>query len=172
MGLYESLKAHFSYKDGGLYWKVIPFDSLGKNQVKAGDRAGWNNGVGKSGRMYRRIMFNGNTYYEHKLIYMWHHNDMPEFVDHKDNDSLNNDIDNLRPCTHQENMLNKKTYCNNKSGIKGVNWDKGHNSWEAKIAINKKQIRIGRFKSFDDAVKARREAELKHYDQNFYNSGG
>ena len=141
--LFEYLTTNFEYKDGGLYWRVIPFT---RNQVKKGDRAGWDNGVSKSGRRYRRVEINNKTYYEHKLIYMFHTGEIPENVDHIDNNSLNNKIENLRSCTHQQNMLNKKVYKNNKSGIKGVNWDKSHNSWEAKISIRGKQKRLGRLR--------------------------
>jgi hypothetical protein len=166
--LFEYLTNNFEYREGALYWRVTPFT---KNQVKQGDRAGWDNGISRSGRRYRRVEINGKCYYEHKLIYMFHTGEMPEYLDHIDNDSLNNKIENLRPCTHQQNMLNKKMYKNNTSGIKGVFFEKDRRKWKAVISVDKKQITVGRYNSMDDAIEARKKAETKHYNKEFYSSG-
>ncbi len=41
-----------------------------------------------------------------------------EYLDHISGDFLDNRISNLREVTHAQNMLNKKKYKNNTSGIK------------------------------------------------------
>ena len=51
----------------------------------------------------------------------------------------------------------------NKSGVTGVCWDKSHNRWKAQITLRKQTINLGRFDKFDDAVKARKEAEEKYF---------
>ena len=38
--------------------------------------------------------------------------------------------------------------------------------WSAEIHVNNEHIRLGMFANFDDAVKAREEAELKYYGWN------
>ena len=72
---------------------------------------------------------------------------------------------NLRICTHAENMRNQKLRTNNKSGVTGVHWDKRRNRWIATIKLNYKQKFLGSYINFDDAVKARREAEDKYFGE-------
>ena len=49
----------------------------------------------------------------------------------------------------------------NKSGVCGVKWDKSRGKWQASIKFQGHKYNLGRFDEFDDAVKARREAEEK-----------
>ena len=60
--------------------------------------------------------------------------------------------------------INRRTPKNNTSGVKGVSWYPKYNKWIARINVNKKRISLGYFENFDDAVKARKEAELKYYE--------
>lgn len=53
---------------------------------------------------------------------------------------------------------------NNTSGVKGVYWDKSRNMWMAAIQFRKESIYLGRFKSKQDAINARKEAEKKYFD--------
>ena len=59
--------------------------------------------------------------------------------------------------------INQNLRKDNKTGVKGVNWDKQSNRWQAQLQINKKKVLNRYFDNFDDAVKARREAELKYF---------
>lgn len=52
---------------------------------------------------------------------------------------------------------------NNKSGVKGVYWNKSENRWIAKIGLRGKTITIGRYKSLEEAAAARRDAEKKYF---------
>ncbi len=47
----------------------------------------------------------------------------------------------------------------NTSGCRGVSYDRSKKLWEAKIIFKGKRTRLGYFKNFNDAVKARKEAE-------------
>lgn len=51
----------------------------------------------------------------------------------------------------------------NTSGVKGVSWCKSRNVWESYINVHSKRIHLGRFSRFEDAVKARRDAEEKYH---------
>lgn len=83
-------------------------------------------------------------------------------VDHINHDKSDNRKCNLRICTVAQNNLNKSSY-KNKSGEKGVYWDR--NKWKVVITLNKKDIQVGRFDSFEDAVKTRKEAEIKYFGE-------
>ncbi|MFD0587651.1 HNH endonuclease [Paenibacillus sp. GCM10027627] len=71
-------------------------------------------------------------------------------VDHRDGNELNNQKNNLRVCSHAENMRNRKQtkLFKNKpptSKYKGVCWHKRNEDWEVRIKYNNKYICLGRF---------------------------
>lgn len=68
-----------------------------------------------------------------------------QIIDHINHDTLDNRKCNLRICKHQENIFNQKIHKNNKSGYKGVSFDKKTNKWRAYIKYNYKQINLGRY---------------------------
>lgn len=49
----------------------------------------------------------------------------------------------------------------NKSGVKGVSYDKARSKWSAEIMFQRKRYRLGRFDKLKDAAQARKEAEDK-----------
>lgn len=89
-------------------------------------------------------------------------------VDHINHKTHDNRKSELRVCEHYKNIVASKTYTNNTSGRKGVSWDKSRNLWTASITVNKKTHHLGRFANFDDAVKAREEAEKKYHKEYHY----
>lgn len=91
-------------------------------------------------------------------------------VDHRNHKKFDNRKSNLRIVSHQVNMFNKERYINNTSGITGVSWDKQKNKWRSQISHNKKRIYLGVFDNFDDAVKARKEAEEKYFGEFSYDN--
>lgn len=93
-------------------------------------------------------------------------------VDHKYGEHTRNDNRkyNLRVCKQQNNMMNCKISKNNTSGVTGVVWDKRGNKWIAVITYNYKQIYLGGFNNFEDAVKARKEAEEKYFGEYSYDN--
>lgn len=68
-------------------------------------------------------------------------------VDHKDGNELNNQKSNLRVCTHQENMFNRKLHSHSKCKYKGLAWKKSIQKYEVKIQLNKKCMYIGVFEN-------------------------
>lgn len=50
----------------------------------------------------------------------------------------------------------------NRSGTIGVAWKNNRSKWEAHIMYGKKLF-LGQFENLEDAVKARRDAELEYY---------
>ncbi len=91
-------------------------------------------------------------------------------VDHIHGENTRNDNRkfNLRIATPSQNGMNKKIYSNNTSGHTGVYWNKSRNRWVSYISINKKLVCLGSYKSKEDAIKARKEAEEKYYGEFSY----
>lgn len=141
MGITQDLlKEAFNYRDGELRRKVSP-----NRNIKIGDLAGHVRSDG-----YRAIMVHSELYLAHRLIFLYHHGYLPEFLDHIDGNPLNNDISNLREVTLQENQMNRKKNksMNGKptsSKFKGVSWDKLNKKWQAYIYIDGKQKNLGFF---------------------------
>ena len=77
---------------------------------------------------------------------------------------------NLRIATSQENNRNKTYTSKSRSGFIGVSFRKNRNKWRAYITINGKQVNLGVYNNFTDAVKTRLEAELKYFNEFAYES--
>lgn len=80
-------------------------------------------------------------------------------VDHINGNPLDNRKSNLRVCSQAENTRNARLRTNNKTGVRGVYWDKCRELWAAKISANNKTITLGRFATIEEATYARRSAE-------------
>ena len=87
---------------------------------------------------YKTVYLSTNTHSKmmllHRLVFLVHHNYLPNIVDHIDGEKTNNSIDNLREATHSQNMMNSKKGKNNTSGFKGVS--KYKNGWKSQIIHN------------------------------------
>lgn len=114
-----------------------------------------------SGYGYLKINLNNKdkriSKYIHKLVAetFIDNPEMKQYVDHINNDKLNNDIKNLRWVTKKENAQNSKLSSKNTSGIKGVFFNKERQNWKAAIKIDGINIHLGYFKSIEDAKNAR-----------------
>ena len=84
-------------------------------------------------------------------------------IDHINHNPLDNRKSNLRICTQMENSYNMPLPINNKSGCRGVGYDKSCKLWKAKIQYNRKLKYLGGFKTKEEAIKARKEAEQKYF---------
>lgn len=149
------LKEYFDYdeKHGNLIWKKQQQRGI---KIEIGSIAGWINERG-----YRYISFRGKDYKAHRLVWMYNYGQFPnEGIDHVNHVKDDNRIDNLRDVSQRENCMNKSIYLNNKSGHAGVSFR--YKKWRARINVNKKEISLGVFNKKEDAVKARKEAEIKY----------
>ena len=133
----DLLKRVFDYtEDGSLVWKVST-----SNRVKVGDIAGHlHKATG-----YFVVGIGGTHHKLHRLVFMYHHGYMPEFIDHVDCDPTNNRIENLRECTRQQNQFNRSAQANNKLGVKGVREHNG--KFTAQITLNRKSHYLGVFET-------------------------
>ena len=84
-----------------------------------------------------------------------------EEVDHINRNTLDNRKENLRRCTHAQNMMNRRVYKNNKSGYKGVSWHEKKKKFGAAIKANKKKYFLGYFDTAKDAAIAYNEGSKR-----------
>lgn len=152
----ELVRELFDYQPGGyLTWKVKSTNG----KMKPNDVAG---NLNKS-TSYYHVKVDRKVYQLHRLIFLWHHGYFPEQeVDHRDRNKGNNNIWNLRAISTQCNARNRKLSKNNKTGVTGVAYLKNANRYRAAIKVDGKFIYLGVYKEFDDAVKARYDAEVKY----------
>lgn len=59
--------------------------------------------------------------------------------------------------------MNAKISSANKSGVKGVQWDKSRKKWVAMLWLKGVRVLYSRFAKKEDAIRARREAEEKYF---------
>ena len=86
-------------------------------------------------------------------------------VDHINRNKLDNRICNLRVCTQQQNKRNRSIQCNNTSGVTGVSWVSKYNKWMAQIQINGKSKNLGCFNTKEEAINARKQAEIEYFGE-------
>ncbi len=78
-------------------------------------------------------------------------------IDHINLNPLDNRKVNLRVCTHQQNQCNRDLQKNNTSGVTGVSFYKPRNKYRARIKYFQRELHLGYYDNFTNAVQARNE---------------
>lgn len=108
--------------------------------------------VTKKRKKYRRIDICGRKIYAHRIAWAMYYGQHPDAeIDHKNGNSLDNSIMNLRKVSHQTNSQNAMLQAKSRSGYCGVNWHAETGKWRARVKINGREKYIG---LFDDPVEA------------------
>lgn len=84
-----------------------------------------------------------------------------EIVDHINRDRSDNRLQNLRVATKSQNAMNSKISSRNKYGCKGVIRYKS--GYRLNIVVNSKVIYLGFYENLEDAIIARKNAEIKYF---------
>lgn len=142
---------------GDFRWRAT-----GNNRTKVGDLAGH---VGDNG--YRRITLSVGGRMKrvmaHRIAWLVVHGEWPTgFVDHIDENKLNNRIGNLRLATKAQNTMNTGSRSDNVLGARGVTYVKActNRPYLAKISVDGKQRTIGHYATLDEAQAAYDAAAL------------
>lgn len=144
---------------GRLYWRNVSK----YHAEKVGQEAGCpvRNHCNK---FYWVVTIDGRKYKRAHLIFCLAYGRFPSpMVDHKNGDSLNDAISNLRNATVTQNAWNHKTRKRRIALPMGVRFSKrNHNRFEARISFHGKQIALGTFDSVEHAqeVYASKRKEL------------
>jgi hypothetical protein len=157
----EYLRQCVREENGRLFWLERPESHF----RRARDRDAWNaRFAGKEagcpmGKKCVRcqVMIDRNHFFRYVIIWAMYNNEWKSNIDHRNRDSLDDRIDNLRLATRNQQQYNQGIRSNNKSGFKGVSWVQKCQKWHASIQINGKSKNLG---YFDDPAKAS-EAYLK-----------
>jgi len=143
-------------------FEVLPEEGKLLWRVNKGSRAKVGQEVGK------QVTIDYMVYYTYRIICAMAHGD--DFdgnveVDHINRDRTDNSISNLRKVTHAENLRNRGLLSTNTSGYPGVYYCNRKNRkkrWRAGIRFEGKSIYLGIYATLEEAVSARKEAEVKY----------
>lgn len=154
-------------ESGKLFWRERPADMF---PAKTPRRAAclcalWNSRYADQEAFtcisdgYKTGAIFGANYKAHRVIWKLVHGFDPDQIDHVSGDRTDNRLHNLRDVSLEVNARNRKTPTNNRSGRIGIHkWAKnGITYWVATVGPHQQRY----FDSFDEAVAARRAAEVK-----------
>jgi len=156
----DRLKELFEYKDGQLIRKTRPSIRSFVGQI-----VGFPDADG-----YLKVSVDKRQYLVHRLVYLFHYGSLPKFLDHIDGNRKNNKIENLRPASKYQNVLNSKFRSDNTSGVKGVCWSARKRKWFARIYVDKKPMHLGYYEDIELADLVVYEARNKFHKE-FANHG-
>jgi hypothetical protein len=152
-------------KSGRLFWKERPRSLFstdrsfaiwnkryaGKEAFSAQNAYGYHCGA----------IFNQGLF-AHRVIWAMETGSWPEsHIDHINGIRTDNRIQNLRVVSAKENQRNMAKRKSNRSGACGVSMYKDNKRWIARIKAFGKTKHIGLFESIEEAVAARKAAELQ-----------
>lgn len=86
-----------------------------------------------------------------------------KICDHINGNTLDNRKENLRICSKKENQRNCRKHKDNKTGFKGIYYQKGAKKYHSQISVNSKIIYLGLFNSPVDAHAAYCQASAKYH---------
>jgi hypothetical protein len=111
---------------------------------------------------YLSVGFGNKEYLVHRIIWLYQTGYLPEQVDHINHNKLDNSWSNLREVNNTNNSKNTSVSKSSTTKINGVSFMKSRNKYRATIMVNRKQIHLGLFADINDAIQARKDADIKY----------
>ena len=146
----QRLKELFIYDNGQLIRRV---------SVK-GSNAGTAIGTIKP-KGYCVTVVDAKTYRVHHLIWMYHNGHFVKELDHINRIRNDNRIENLRSCTHSQNLGNSRPRVHK---YKGVTFCKQTGKWRAQL----NGYKLGRYNTIEEAALAYNSAAKLHFGEFAY----
>jgi len=141
------------------YFKYDPVTGILSNLLK-GRGAGtcYVNNFG-----YLTVKVKGNSIPSHRLAWFLYYKKWPQYhIDHINGIKTDNRIFNLRDVVNKENCKNQKLAKNNTTGFLGVSWQQSRKKYQATVCVDGKDIHLGRYVEFEEAIKVRMKANIKY----------
>lgn len=139
---YDPMSGEILWKRRPKYSKAVIGRAVGKKKEQRGKNTA-----------YWSVTWKKVQYLAHRVAWFLKTGKQPpKRIDHRDRNGMNNRWENLRRCTHSQNMRNRVTVA--ASGFTGVYKDKRDGWWFV-------TLHLGRFRSKGRAVAARRRAAAK-----------
>ena len=111
---------------------------------------------------YISINVHKRLYQAHRLAWLYIHGRWPEtYIDHINGEKSDNRLSNLREASQSQNIANSRVSAANKTGFKGVSFDKSKQKFRACLGMAGKQIFLGYYDSASDAHAAYASAAAK-----------
>lgn len=111
---------------------------------------------------YLCIYVTGEQFLAHRLAWAMSNNEQPNTIDHINGDKSDNRLQNLRSVSAVENYRNQKKRARTKNDHVGVHWRDDRGTWLVRITVDKRSLYVGSYADLNEAITARREAEIKH----------
>lgn len=152
----------YEAETGDFYWRVRPLNHFPSDAT----RRMWNTrfSLKKTGSQdscgYTQLRLNHKSISAHRTLWFMVHGTFPNEIDHINHLRSDNRIENLREVTRLENTINIRVRKDNLSGVTGVSYREKRDVWIARITVKKRIINLGQFSSKDEAINARKEAEI------------
>lgn len=149
----ELLKSHFTYNpETGTMVRVRRYDSYERSFECYLPVAQTNN------RGYYWCNLFGKMFLVHRLAWLYMTGKHPsDEIDHINGDRLDNRWCNLRSVSAFDNARNQGERIDNTSGCRGVT--RNGSGWMVRISQNGVRYGLGTYKSFEEAVAVRKQAE-------------
>lgn len=130
------------------------------SKAMAGYRAGYQP---KDGH-YRRIVYKGKVFNEHRLAWWFAHGWLPKAIDHRNRDKTDTRLANLRPASPSQNAANT-THRSGVLGMKGVHLCRCTGRYRAQIKKDYKKVHLGRFDTPEEAHAAYSKAAMELFGE-------
>jgi hypothetical protein len=111
---------------------------------------------GRTAAGYGRVSRDGREHYVHRLVYELTYGPIPPgwVVDHTCRNRACIRPDHLQAVTRKQNNENLGVDPRNRSGVRGVSWDRINSKWRASVKHNGRAYNVGRFATLAEAERA------------------